>query len=326
MVVFWGAFEQAGGLMNVYAREKIDRAINFLTISEIPASVFQSVNAFFIITLGASVASFWVIWKQRGRESSSLFKMAIGTIIMGLGFLFMAGASVEASAEPFGKAAMYWLILAYLFHTVGELCASPVALSFITKLAPLKYASIMMGVYFAATGLGNKVAGLIGESAQTEPIEMTYAGTPQDLKPYESNYQNIQEDKSISFRVQIYEADGQLVMQHLETQADMRALFQLEEKNLTRLKEIVEERDAIPNAPLHASLELEKDLEAKKVKENKGDGKDYEGKIRVMEVENETELNTFIFITIFTVSFGLLLIFFLKPLKRLTHGVEEREA
>ena len=60
---------------------------------------------------------------------------------------------------------MYWLVLAYLFHTIGELCSSPVALSFITKLAPVKYASLMMGVYFAATGLGNKVAGVIGESA-----------------------------------------------------------------------------------------------------------------------------------------------------------------
>ena len=60
------------------------------------------------------------------------------------------------------KSAMVWLVLAYLFHTIGELCASPVALSFITKLAPVKYAAFMMGAYFAATGLGNKVAGFVG--------------------------------------------------------------------------------------------------------------------------------------------------------------------
>ena len=60
---------------------------------------------------------------------------------------------------------MVWLVLAYMFHTIGELCQSPVAMSFITKLAPAKYVSIMMGFYFAATGLGNKVAGLLGESA-----------------------------------------------------------------------------------------------------------------------------------------------------------------
>ena len=62
---------------------------------------------------------------------------------------------------------MYWLILAYLFHTIGELCASPVALSFITKLAPVRYVAIIMGVYWAATGLGNKLAGALGELSQT---------------------------------------------------------------------------------------------------------------------------------------------------------------
>ena len=67
--------------------------------------------------------------------------------------------------EQLGESALYWLAFAYLFHTLGELCASPVALSFITKLAPLRYGALMMGVYFAATGLGNKVAGIVGESA-----------------------------------------------------------------------------------------------------------------------------------------------------------------
>ena len=161
IIVFWGAFEQAGGLMNLYAAEKTDRM--FMGF-EVPASWFQSVNAFFIITLGTAVAGFWYKWKVNGREGSSLFKMAIGIIIMGLGFMFMRFASQEFEAT--GSSAMYWLVLAYLFHTIGELCASPVALSFITKLAPVKYGSFMMGAYFAATGLGNKVAGLIGESAE----------------------------------------------------------------------------------------------------------------------------------------------------------------
>ena len=89
--------------------------------------------------------------------------MIIGLIIMGTGFFFMSAASAEF--ESTGASAMYWLVLAYLFHTVGELCISPVALSYITKLAPLKYASLMMGVYFAMTGFGNKLAGLLGESA-----------------------------------------------------------------------------------------------------------------------------------------------------------------
>ena len=160
VIVFWGAFEQAGGLMNIYTLEKTNRVIAGMTI---PASVFQSLNAAFIILLGTSVAGYWASRSSKSKEASSLFKMAVGTMIMGTGFFFMSAASAEFDAN--GSSAMYWLVLAYLFHTIGELCASPVALSFITKLAPVKYASIMMGVYFAMTGFGNKLAGFLGESA-----------------------------------------------------------------------------------------------------------------------------------------------------------------
>ena len=167
VIVFWGSFEQAGGLLNVYAKQKTDLLIgNFL----VPASWFQSVNAIFILIFATIVGSFWVWWKNRKRESSSLFKMAIGVIIMGWGFFFMSAASMQYEAE--GLSSMHWLVLAYLFHTIGELCASPVALSFITKLAPDRWMAFMMGAYFAATGLGNKVAGLLGESA-TEMGEFT---------------------------------------------------------------------------------------------------------------------------------------------------------
>jgi POT family proton-dependent oligopeptide transporter len=171
IIVFWGAFEQAGGLMNLYANDKTDRMLGGF---EVPASWFQSVNAFFIITLGTAVAAFWYKWKMKGREGSSLFKMAIGIIIMGLGFMFMRFASQEF--ESTGSSAMYWLVLAYLFHTIGELCASPVALSFITKLAPVKYASFMMGAYFAATGFGNKLAGLLGEAVADAGEKAIFTG------------------------------------------------------------------------------------------------------------------------------------------------------
>ena len=169
IIVFWGAFEQAGGLMSLYTEQKTDRLLSFslpLIGNEVPAAVFQSINAFFIIILATLIANFWYKWAKKGKESSSLFKMAIGVIIMAFGFFFMSKASTEVVMDGdkiVEKSAMIWLVLAYLFHTIGELCASPVALSFITKLAPLKYASFMMGAYFAATGLGNKVAGLVGE-------------------------------------------------------------------------------------------------------------------------------------------------------------------
>ncbi len=162
VIVFWGAFEQAGGLMNIYASEKTDR---MLMGWEVPASWFQSLNAMFIIFLGTSVAAYWAHRKLKGKVSTSLFKMIIGLIIMGTGFFFMTAAAGQY--ETNGSSAMYWLVLAYLFHTVGELCISPVALSYITKLAPLKYASLMMGVYFAMTGFGNKLAGLLGEASES---------------------------------------------------------------------------------------------------------------------------------------------------------------
>jgi POT family proton-dependent oligopeptide transporter len=171
VIVFWGAFEQAGGLMNLYAQNKTDRI--FLGY-EIPAAVFQFFNPFYILILAVPIANFWIWMKHRGKEASSLFKMANGVIIMGLGFIFMVFASMQY--EALGKSAMYWLILAYLLHTVGELCASPVVLSFVTKLAPAKYGALMMGVYFASTGLGNKVAGIIGESAQTTGEVKTFLG------------------------------------------------------------------------------------------------------------------------------------------------------
>ena len=171
IIIFWGAFEQAGGLMNLYAKQKTDRMLLGI---EIPASWFQSLNSFFIITLAVSVGGFWMRWKLKGKEASSLYKIAIGILIMGFGFMFMRFASSDY--EVYGKSAMYWLILAYLFHTIGELCASPVSLSFITKLAPLKYSSSIMGLYWAATGLGNKLAAAIGSFAEKAGEKQIFTG------------------------------------------------------------------------------------------------------------------------------------------------------
>jgi POT family proton-dependent oligopeptide transporter len=160
VIVFWGAFEQAGGLMTIYTENNTDR---MLFGYEIPTPMFQGLNAGFIILLAVWIANIWAKRKLKNKEASSLFKMATGTIIMGLGFVFMVFAAMEFEAK--GSSGMQWLVLAYLFHTIGELCSSPVSLSFVTKLAPVKYASLMMGLYFAATGLGGKVAGILGEQS-----------------------------------------------------------------------------------------------------------------------------------------------------------------
>jgi POT family proton-dependent oligopeptide transporter len=171
IIIFWGAFEQAGGLMNLYAKQKMDR---MLMGFEIPASWFQSLNAFFIVTLAVVVGGIWMRIKAKGKEASSIFKIAVGILVMGFGFMFMRFAASEY--ELMGHSSMYWLVLAYLFHTLGELCASPVSLSYITKLAPVKYASLIMGVFWAATGLGNKLAATIGENAGVAGEKATFTG------------------------------------------------------------------------------------------------------------------------------------------------------
>ncbi|HAQ70211.1 MAG TPA: MFS transporter [Flavobacteriales bacterium] len=173
MIVFWGAYEQAGGFMNLYAKQTVDRVVFGY---EIPASFLQSLHAFYVILLGAPMAAFWLWWKKKGKESSAIFKMAIGTIVMGFGFMALMGAAYEVSVLALEKAGLYWLLLSYFLHVVGELSSSPVALSFITKLAPAKYASFMMGAYFAVTGLGNKVAGWIGEAAESAGALEVFTG------------------------------------------------------------------------------------------------------------------------------------------------------
>ena len=169
ILFFWAAFEQAGGLMNIYTFEKTKRTIEVLNNWEVPASWFQSINPLLIIILGVFISNFWINRKKLNKESSSLFKMLIGLIIMGSGFIFMTFASLEyqnnLNNTGDGYSSMYWLVLAYLFITIGELCASPVILSFITKLSPERFLSTIMGAYFASVGIGNMLAAKIGQSS-----------------------------------------------------------------------------------------------------------------------------------------------------------------
>lgn len=173
VMVFWAAYEQAGGLMNLFARDKVDRVVFGY---EIPTSFFQSLHALYVVILGAPMAYFWNQWRKKGREASSIFKMGVGSIIMSIGFVALMGAAYDVSISVLGKSPVYWLFLSYFLHVVAELSISPVALSFITKLAPAKYASLMMGTYFAVTGLGNKLAGLLGEAAQDSGEMAIFAG------------------------------------------------------------------------------------------------------------------------------------------------------
>ncbi|MCP4438742.1 MAG: peptide MFS transporter [Aureispira sp.] len=324
IIVFWGAFEQAGGLLNIYANEKIDRSIFGW---EMPVTWFQSFNALFIIIFGTSVAAFWANRKLKGKETSTLLKMGIGTIIMGLGFLLMVGASKEASAMEYGTASFWWLTFAYLLHTIGELCASPTALSFITKLAPVKYASIMMGVYFAATGFGNKLAGTIGEASQSEPIKIELVASVDGLTSFEGVQDKVKEDEGIAIRSSIY-LDGETFKadSYKNESVAVNPIFKFaKEEQLAEVVAVLKENQATKEKPYHATFKFEKDGEAKKVEANKGDGKNYSGTFIIEEVQSQKEYKTFLFIFILTAVFGGLVILLLKPLKRLTHGAEDNE-
>lgn len=328
VIVFWGAFEQAGGLMNIYTKEKVDRFVDlgFIFSGEIPASIFQAVNAIFIIIFGTIVAGFWAWRRRKGGEASSLFKMAVGTMVMGLGFLFMGQASTEVLGGT--KAALIWIILAYLLHTLGELSTSPVALSFITKLAPAKYVSIMMGVYFAATGLGNKVAGVIGEASQADPvtaeISQNYDGQGGFIPDTTLAKAGIFKVKGIT-----YLEDGEIRFVSDDTgPAGLENFVQLDAENEERLREALQDEEANRDNPQHVTItyENEKDNERIETGESVEVSLDhYQGDVVLFEASNEREQRTFIMITLITVGFGLLLIIFLRKLKRLTHGAEEKE-
>jgi len=162
VVIFFAAFEQAGGLMNLYTEKYTNR---YVLGWEIPTSMFQALNPAFIIILGPIVAIIWIQLAKRYPQISSIYKMGVGNIIIGVGFLFMIGAALQKQSSPAGQSSLHWLVNAYLFHTIGELCLSPVSLSFITKVAPQRISASMMGTYFAVVGLANYLAAWLGKQS-----------------------------------------------------------------------------------------------------------------------------------------------------------------
>jgi POT family proton-dependent oligopeptide transporter len=155
--LFWSGYEQAGSSLNLFAERYTDRNIGGHFV--VPSGWFQSLNPAFVIIFAPVVAWIWVALAKRHLNPSAPAKFAVGVILMGSGFLVMAAA---ASFVAHGsKVLPYWLILTYLLHTFGELCLSPVGLSYVTKLAPKRLVGQMMGMWFLSLSLGNLAAGLI---------------------------------------------------------------------------------------------------------------------------------------------------------------------
>ncbi|HEY1772731.1 MAG TPA: peptide MFS transporter [Gammaproteobacteria bacterium] len=154
---FWTGFEQAGSSLNIFGERYTDRNVMGFVF---PAGWFQSVQPFFIITLSPFLGYLWVKLAAKNLNPSTPMKFAFGLFLMAIGFWVMVGAAHVVAHGAL--ATPYWLIVTYFFHTVGELCLSPVGLSAVTKLAPPRYMSQMMGTFFMGLSLGNVFAGLMG--------------------------------------------------------------------------------------------------------------------------------------------------------------------
>ncbi|MDD4870504.1 MAG: peptide MFS transporter [Kiritimatiellae bacterium] len=167
--VFWLAFEQAGSSLNLFASEMTNRWIDlpFKGKWEIPATWFQSINPLVIILLGPLFATLWPLLGRRKLNPSQPMKIAIALLLVGCGYIFMVVGIVKT---PSGlKAGMFWLFATYTLHTIGELCISPTGLSFVTRAAPVRYVSFLMGIWFLSSFVANKLGGTM--AAQIERIE-----------------------------------------------------------------------------------------------------------------------------------------------------------
>jgi POT family proton-dependent oligopeptide transporter len=154
VVFFWSAFEQAGASLTYFADEQTQRDLGFF---KVPASWFQSLNSIFVIAFAPFFAWLWI--KLGKYEPSSPFKMALGLLLLAIGYLWIAFG--VKGVQPGVKVSMVWLTGMYALHTCGELSLSPIGLSLVNKLAPFKFASLLMAVWFLANAAANKLAGVL---------------------------------------------------------------------------------------------------------------------------------------------------------------------
>ncbi|MEO0418438.1 MAG: peptide MFS transporter [Pseudomonadota bacterium] len=160
-IVFWALFEQAGSSLNLFT----DRHVNTAGVN---ASMFQSVNAIYIVLLAPVFAMVWQFLAQRGAEPSTPMKFGLAVIQVGLGFLVLVWGAESVGVEV--PTPVVFIFLIYLLHTTGELCLSPVGLSAMNRLAPAHMASLIMGTWFFASATGNFAAGLIAAATGAEGV------------------------------------------------------------------------------------------------------------------------------------------------------------
>ncbi|MEL3974471.1 peptide MFS transporter [Rossellomorea oryzaecorticis] len=168
VVFFWAGFEQAGSSFTLYTKNFIDREVFGYTI---PVAWFQSVNPLFIIILAPILSGVWLKLSHSKRGDLNMTtKMAIGMILLGLGFMILIPAVLQTGSDEQNivtRANIMFIIFTYLFHTLGELFLSPVGLSLVSKVAPVKIASLLMGVWMAAIGVASLLAGQLASLTAT---------------------------------------------------------------------------------------------------------------------------------------------------------------
>jgi POT family proton-dependent oligopeptide transporter len=161
--IFWSVFEQAGSTLNLFA----DRSTNNVVFGwSFPSSWYQSLNALFIIVFAPMFAWLWITLGRR--EPASPTKFSFGLIGVGIGFLVLVPAALSAGSGA--QVSPMWLTATYLIHTWAELSLSPVGLSSMTKLAPVRIAGLMMGVWYLGSSVGNYIAGQLAGFYEEMPL------------------------------------------------------------------------------------------------------------------------------------------------------------
>jgi POT family proton-dependent oligopeptide transporter len=159
--LFWATYEQQGNTIALWADTYTDRSIDLLFWrGEIPVTWFQAFNPFMIFAFTPLIIELWAIQSRRGREPSTVTKMAMGCFGVALSYLVMVAAALHLG--PDDKSSWLWLFLYFVVITIGELYLSPVGLSLVSKVAPARALSLMMGVWFSTSFIGNFLAGWLG--------------------------------------------------------------------------------------------------------------------------------------------------------------------
>jgi POT family proton-dependent oligopeptide transporter len=163
-IVFWGVYEQQGNTIQLFADKNTDWHVFGW---EMPSTWFQSLNPLFVFALAPFLNMFWARQAKRGKEPTSVVKMALGCLMLGVSFLVLMLATRGISETQ--RITFLWLVLCTFIYTLGELYLSPIGLSLVTKVAPARLVSMLMGMWFLSSFFGNYLSGYLGTYYEKMP-------------------------------------------------------------------------------------------------------------------------------------------------------------